>query len=136
MATTELLIGQIEEVKNQALKRLVVEEKPAEETKPDGTPVANYIIHYDDGTNVTIPVIYGVHSRDWFQEEANRNLKTPEAEIVYRGWAGKNFPFGLYQQVWKNPHPEKKIKTIDIVGQNSFPNFFLVGMSGEAQSLR
>ena len=103
-------------------------------TDPDGTPVANYIIHYDDGTNVTIPVIYGVHLRDWYQEEANRNLKTPEAEIVYRGWAGNNFPFGLYQQVWKNPHPEKKIKTIDIVGQNSFSNFFLVGMSGEAQS--
>ena len=103
-------------------------------TDPDGTPVANYIIHYDDGTNVTIPVIYGVHLRDWYQEEANRNLKTPEAEIVYRGWAGNNFPFGLYQQVWKNPHPEKTIKTIDIVGQNSFSNFFLVGMSGEAQS--
>ena len=103
-------------------------------TDPDGTPVANYIIHYDDGTNVTIPVIYGVHLRDWYQEEANRNLKTPEAEIVYRGWASNNFPFGLYQQVWKNPHPEKKIKTIDIVGQNSFSNFFLVGMSGEAQS--
>ena len=46
MATTELLIGQIEEVKNQALKRLVVEEKPAEETKPD-TPALGQ--EQDDG---------------------------------------------------------------------------------------
>ena len=49
MATTELLIGQIEEVKNQALKRLVVEEKPAEETKPDAPPLGQA---EDDGERI------------------------------------------------------------------------------------
>ena len=102
-------------------------------TDPDGTPVANYSINYEDGTNVVIPVIYGVHLRDWFQSERNRNLKTPKAEIVYRGRTG-GFSYGLYQQFWANPHPAKTIKTIDVLGQNSFSNFFLVGMTGESLS--
>jgi len=65
-------------------------------TDPDGTPVANYIVYYEDNTTAVVPVVYGVHLRDWYQEEPNRNLKTPEAEIVFRGWTG-NFSYGLYQ---------------------------------------
>jgi len=107
MATTELLIGQIEEVKNQALKRLVVEEKPAEEIKPD-TPAPGqeqddgekriYLICdqqdeeaiepledflYDAGYEVKIPQFDG--DEDAFVQAHQDNLKFCDGVLIFFG---------------------------------------------------
>jgi len=109
MATTELLIGQIEEVKNQAIKRLVVEEKPPEVTKPEAPaldqaeedgekriylicdqqdeeaiePLEDYL--YDQGYEVKIPQFDG--DEDAFVQAHQDNLKFCDGVLIFFGEA-------------------------------------------------
>jgi len=107
MATTELLIGQIEEVKNQALKRLVAEEKPAEKSnsetpalgqaEDDGEkriylicdqqdeeaiePLEDFL--YDAGYEVKIPQFDG--DEDAFVQAHQDNLKFCDGVLIFFG---------------------------------------------------
>ena len=51
----------------------------------DGTKIAEYVVHYEDGKTETIPVVYGEDVRDWWFNE--------NAKGVSRGkvaWTGDN----------------------------------------------
>jgi hypothetical protein len=84
---------------------------------PDDTQIAEYRLRYEDGSTATIPVIYGQDVRDWWF--------TPDSPGVTRGtvvWMGENPPsksagsqIRLYQGTWENPHPAKKVVSIDYV---------------------
>jgi hypothetical protein len=87
------------------------------------TLIAEYKVHYADGTTETIPVVYGKDVRDWFF--------TPKSKDVTRGiaaWKGDNeFAKGvgsqirLYITTWENPHPAKQVATIDYVKVGDSP---------------
>ena len=108
MATTELLMGQIEEVKNLTIKRLVVEEKPApaapqapasEQAEDDGEkriylicdqqdeeavePLEDYL--YDQGFEVKIPQFDG--DEDAFLQAHQDNLKFCDGVLIFFGEA-------------------------------------------------
>lgn len=108
MATTELLMGQIEEVKNLAIKRLVVEEKPAQaesetpspgQAEDDGEkriylicdqqdeeavePLEDYL--YDQGFEVKIPQFDG--DEDTFLQAHQDNLKFCDGVLIFFGEA-------------------------------------------------
>jgi hypothetical protein len=81
----------------------------------DGTPIAEYKIHYEDGKTETIPVVYGQHVRDWWFSEKSKDVARGKV-----AWTGDNDlakEFGhrirLYLTTWQNPHPEKAIARID-----------------------
>lgn len=86
-------------------------------TGDDGTSVAQYRIHYGDGSDVELPVVLGDDARDWWNVDRHRP--------VTRGvvaWAGQNAAsrsqnraLRLYVAVWNNPHPEKEVRSIDFV---------------------
>src|SRR5205823_10340549 len=81
----------------------------------DGTRIAEYRINYEDGKSESIPVVYGEDVRDWWYG-AN-------AKGVTRGkiaWEGDNDAakelnrrIRLFLSTWENPHPTKKIASID-----------------------
>jgi RNA polymerase sigma factor (sigma-70 family) len=90
---------------------------------PDGTPIAEYRIRYEDGTTETILVVYGKDVRDWFFRD--------NSEGVTRGkvaWQGDNdlakrlgCRIRLYLTTWENPHPNKRVRSIDYVKVGDTP---------------
>jgi hypothetical protein len=84
---------------------------------PDDTVIAKYVINYDDGTTADVDVTYGKDVVDWW---AYPDQKAPTDGKV--AWEGENEPskefsakIKLYLMTWENPHPKKKVKTIDFV---------------------
>ncbi len=83
----------------------------------DDTPIAEYKLHYADGTTETIPVVYGKDVRDWWYGVKSGNVSRGTV-----AWTGENdysktkkLKIRLYATSWKNPHPEKQVKTIDFL---------------------
>jgi len=98
-------------------------------TDPDGTPVANYVINYSDGTSHVLPIVYGEHVRDWVIDTNIGLLDTPKSKI---GWRSSSI--ALFQTTWANPHPQKEIQSIDLESEMSFSNVFIIGITGNPDS--
>jgi beta-lactamase regulating signal transducer with metallopeptidase domain len=103
----------------------------------DGTEIAQYTIHYEDGTTATIPVVYGEDVLDWW--------KYPFSGEPTRGkvvWNGENEPakrefdatLRLYMTTWDNPKPDVRISSIDyaVAGDTQCVPF-CVAMTGESK---
>lgn len=99
----------------------------------DGTEIGSYVIRYADKTEERVPVIYGEDVRDWWA--------WPEQAEVTRGkvaWEGSNdaadqnmVKIQLFSKVWTNPHPEKKVDTIDFESENTKCDPFLIALTIE-----
>ena len=84
---------------------------------PDDTVIAKYVVHYDDKTTADIDVVYGRDVVDWWLTEGR---KPPTKGKV--AWEGKNkatedstTEIKLYLMTWENPHPKKKVVSLDFV---------------------
>jgi hypothetical protein len=84
----------------------------------DGAVIATYVVHYADKTKAEVEVAYGKDVVDWW---AYPNQKEPTRGKV--AWEGENeaakgfdAKIKLYLTTWKNPHPKKKVVSLDIVG--------------------
>jgi hypothetical protein len=84
---------------------------------------AMYIIHYDDGTKVEIPIVGGRNIFDW--------VASPDhaADLKYDPAYGLLLPattvaspqfvrVTVWTLLWKNPHPDKTIASLEIKGAN------------------
>jgi hypothetical protein len=79
------------------------------------TVIGEYTVNWDDGTSVTIPIVFGKDVRDWWYYD-----DTPEPTRGKVAWKGDNdyakslnAKIRLYLTTWDNPKPDKKIKGID-----------------------
>jgi hypothetical protein len=88
-----------------------------------GVRHATYVIHYADGQTAEIPVIAGKNIFDWTTPPtAMEGLKydpalgfTQHATAV----AVPAFVFGhVWMTLWKNPHPDKQIVSLEVKGAN------------------
>ena len=89
-----------------------------------GTTVARYEINYADGTRALAPVRLGQEVSDWW------NPKPLSGAQV--AWTGRNLrtaPIGIYSMSWDNPHPDKAIATIDVVGNLAQTQLILLGIT-------
>jgi len=87
----------------------------------DDTLIGEYRVHYEDKSSEVIPVVYGKDVRDWWFTE--------KAKGVTRGkvaWEGDNdlaksnrSRIRLYLTSWNNPHPAKKVESINYVKAES-----------------
>jgi len=89
----------------------------------DGTPIAEYRVRYEDGSGAVIPVVYGRDVRDWWFTDNSKGVTRGKV-----AWEGENElakGFGcrvrLYLTTWENPHPEKKVASIDYVKRGDGP---------------
>ena len=82
----------------------------------DGRPIGRYVVHYDDESTQTIPIVYGVDLRDWWNVDDSREVERGKV-----AWEGTTESFGqgvkirLYLATWENPHPEKTVTTISFL---------------------
>ena len=86
----------------------------------DDTVIGHYIVRYDDKTEAKIPIVYGKDVRDWWDHD--RTKETPRSRIAWEGSnenAKKyNIKILLYRTPWENPHPDKRVTTIDYLSSN------------------
>ena len=103
-------------------------------TAGDGTLIGQYRLHYEDGTEAAIPIVLGEDVRDWWNADGS--------QAVTRGivaWVGQNVAtrkvnswLRLYLAAWENPHPEKKVVSIDFLREGpSDAGPFCVAMTVE-----
>ena len=83
----------------------------------DDTLIGKYVVHYDDKTTADIEIVYGKDVVDWW---VGADRKDPTRSKV--GWEGENAPakaagskIKLSVSAWENPHPKKKVVSIDYV---------------------
>ncbi len=86
----------------------------------DGTVIGQYKVCYEDESVETVPIVYGEDVRDWWDLDGR---PVGRATVVWvgsnRSVAQRRGKLRLYLSVWKNPHPEKKVVSIDFVSANT-----------------
>lgn len=93
------------------------------DTVADGTRIGSYIVHYADKTKAVIPIEYGKDVRDWWNWDDSK--KCTRGKVAWTGsnpaadkYADMALSLRLYRGTWKNPHPKKKIASIDYTSAN------------------
>jgi hexosaminidase len=83
----------------------------------DGDVIAEYRVNYDDGTAVAVPVKYGEDVRDWWSPAGAPAAAGDKVKVAWEGENEASKAAGngirLYLTTWKNPHPGKKVVSID-----------------------
>jgi hypothetical protein len=94
---------------------------------PDSTQIGTYVIRYEDGSTVELPVKYGVHVRDWW---AFGPSEVSEGKVA---WTGRNqqSAIRLYSLTWENPSPDKVVKEIDCRTSGTACAPFVVAITAE-----
>lgn len=99
-----------------------------------GTKAADYVIHYDDGTTETIPVIFNENTFDNTNASLNTVSLAPGTKAVSIPWKGEyggeqKTMFAL--QTWENPHPYKVVTHLDFVSAKEATGPLLAGITVE-----
>lgn len=103
-----------------------------------GTRVGSYTIHYVDGEEREIPIIYGRDLRDWWA----RDFPQPaDAGIAWQGTNTASQAQGsairLYKSTWENPRPSVPIERLEFISaMESAVAPFLVAVTGEPEQER
>jgi len=100
---------------------------------PRGTVIGEYRVNFEEGVTATIPIVFGSDVHSW------QFRGTPE--FIDRGvpaWIGSNTPtreWGgqliLFASRWENPHPEKRIVSIDFVSKMTTCAPFCIAITAE-----
>lgn len=99
----------------------------------DGVRLGTYVIHYIDGQQREVPIVYGEDLRDCLL-----SVNAQEASKAKVAWKGsssvaRNYEsyLRLYKRTWENPMPEIEIKSIDFLSVPALAQPFLVAITSE-----
>ncbi|MHC1763227.1 MAG: protein kinase [Verrucomicrobiia bacterium] len=94
----------------------------------DGTRLGGYIIHYADGGQQEIPIVYGQDLVAWDLDPPRTNSPPVVA------WAGRNrvsVCVQLFKTTWDNPRPDDEITSLDLVSAMAPAAPFVVAITAE-----
>jgi hypothetical protein len=94
----------------------------------DGEKVGEYVVHYADGQQRPIPLLYQRSLIDWWVKNATD--KPTDAEIAWHGSHTRS-RISLFKYTWTNPRPDVAIDTIDFVSAMTRAAPFLVAITCE-----
>ena len=87
---------------------------------PLGAQIGKWVVHYDNGFEATIPIVFGEDVRDWWN--VDQSTKAKRGKVA---WVGTNpgvrsygYTLRLFVSAWDNPHPENKVVSVDYVSEN------------------
>ena len=101
----------------------------------DGTPVAIMEVHYGNGEKRQMPIIYGVHVRNWWKEKEEKvsAVSDPGSGVAWSGQGEYPPPdrasVRLFRSTFVNPLINEQIDHIDFVSQNSKAILCIVALS-------
>jgi tetratricopeptide (TPR) repeat protein len=95
---------------------------------PHGSPLGRYLLQFEDGTETTLPIRYGVHLVTW----SGNPFAVPTHAIF--GWREGDYSDTktLSHCTWENPEPTKVIQAITFESAGAPGSPFLVAMSLES----
>lgn len=104
----------------------------------DGVPQAKYVIHYEDGTKTAIALVPGENYRDWTAGNPQEPFfleKGTQSRLAFTTPRAKEWPYhrSVYMMGWRNPHPQKKIRSFDFLGKNDGVPILLAVTLGQAE---
>ncbi len=98
-----------------------------------GETIGQWILYYNDGTEMVIPIRYGIEVADWWTSPSADPLDGSEV-----AWEGDNeasrdseMKLRLYKTTWSNPHPGKTISALDFRSTMTDSSPFLIAISTE-----
>jgi hypothetical protein len=82
---------------------------------PDNTQIAAYKVRFEDGATATIAVVYGKDVRDWWFTDKSKDVSRGKVAWKGENELGKGFAsqIRLYLSTWENPHPAKRVVSLD-----------------------
>jgi hypothetical protein len=92
---------------------------------PDGTPVCNLVLRYEDGSSATNTLRYGADMLDWMVGGNEAPLRTPYATNSMLAWVGGRFSktqdnrLRFCMTAFDNPYPDRLVVTIDLISCQS-----------------
>jgi len=101
----------------------------------DRTPVAKVVLHYANGAQRSLPILYGVHVRNWWADRAEQRdeLSDPRSQVAWTGTSQESdlqdASLRLFRTSFMGPLPDEEIKTLDIVTFFSEAMYALVAIS-------
>lgn len=100
----------------------------------DGTRVGDLVLHYADGQERRLPIVYGEDTRNWWTV-SNEAPTTPRAKVVWTGdndYAHANGQrLRLFLRSYPNPRPEAVIRSMDLVSAMAGAAPFILGITLE-----
>jgi hypothetical protein len=103
----------------------------------DGTLIGKYVVHFDDSTDATIPIVVGEDVRDWWNVDRSKKVKRGRVAWVgsNSGVKGHGHSLRLFVSQWENPRPEAEVTSIDYISESiSEAGPFCVAMTIESES--
>jgi WD40 repeat protein len=99
-----------------------------------GTEIGTYVLHYANGEEKTVPIIYGQDVRDWWTAAAaSAGGRTPT--VAWSGANSASAPSGAKVSVFHsapdNPLPDEVIESIDFVSKLTQAAPFLIAITLE-----
>lgn len=87
----------------------------------DGVSLGYYRVRFADGTEQTIPIVYGLDVRDAFSWDRMRPVM--RGRVVWTGQSPATLKEGvslrLYLTTWTNPRPDVEVESIDYVSMGN-----------------
>src|SRR5262249_30321259 len=81
----------------------------------EGGQIGSYVLHYVDGQEYVIPIVYGEDVRDW-NVASDPSTKLRRAVTVWNSASSKSkWPVRLFKTTCLNPLPNLEILTLDYI---------------------
>ncbi len=106
-----------------------------------GTVIAQARLNYDNGTSAEIPIRYGDHTLNYWQQryESVTRLSSDDARVVWTGDEAGRAEYGnslrLCLATFVNPRPQERVRSIDLVSTWESPSEVVVGMAVGGKAL-
>ena len=81
-------------------------------SKKKGQLLYTFRVQYEDGEPEEVPIRCGLQVTDWTKPLDN----LPGSILAWTGHTGDGRMAGIFCTPWENPHPERKIRSIDFTG--------------------
>ncbi|GIV07209.1 MAG: hypothetical protein KatS3mg017_0411 [Fimbriimonadales bacterium] len=91
-----------------------------------GQEVGRIIIEYADGAQAELPIVYGQHLRAW-----NDPLYALEGLPVWRARDAHGNHATLRLLQWRNPHPEKTVRTVRFTATDPIAGWTLAAIAAD-----
>ena len=99
-----------------------------------GREIGHYLIHFMNGSEVKLPLIYGFNMMDWWAHDWDRK----DYSAMEVAWTGanpvskaNNTTLRLFKWTWINPLPDLEIASIDFVSALNGCAPFVVAVTAE-----
>lgn len=100
----------------------------------DGQEIGKYVVHYSDGQEKVIPIVYGKDVLDWWTP-AGAPARLPNSVVAWSGSnaaaKGSNVTLRIYDTAWENPSPQVQVESLDYVSSMGPSAPFLLAITTE-----